>query len=109
MGLEDFITPFHQPLPNFPHLLRFTHRIPFDSTCLMSKCHRQSRSFQQSPPLAKPGACRLLAPQRGLIANGKRKTVIILMAHHIYFASMRKVQSRNCQTPGVSRQSREFT
>src|SRR5271157_4458424 len=47
MGLKNFITFFDQPLANFSHLFRSAHRISFDSEYLISKYHRQSRSFQQ--------------------------------------------------------------
>ena len=39
--------------PVLPHLFRFTHRISFDSKCLMSKYYRQSRSLQESPGIPK--------------------------------------------------------
>ncbi len=71
-------------------------------------------SHSKYPP-AKPGALRLLAPQRGLIATGKeqenlkpvdRTRIALLPQARIHD---RNADSRKCQTLGVPRQGRGFT
>jgi hypothetical protein len=72
-------------------------------------------SFGSKYPPAKPGALRLLAPQRGLITIGKEeeklkpmdRTGIVLPSQARIYD--RNTYSRKCQTLGVPRQSRGFT
>jgi len=66
-------------------------------------------------PPAKPGALRLLAPQRGLIAIGKEQENLSPMDRTgIALSPQTRIRDRNaysrkCQTLGVPRQSRGFT
>jgi hypothetical protein len=71
--------------------------------------------FESKYPPAKPGALRLLAPQKGLIAIGKKQEKLKPMDDtRIALSPQARIHDRNpysrkCQTLGVPRQSRGFT